>query len=69
MKLRLIDDWKQSYKKYSVIASAAIVGTAGADQIIPELLGVWEPLIPADVYPYFVAVAGTLAIIGRVIKQ
>jgi hypothetical protein len=66
--MRLIDDWKTSYKKYSVIAGAA-VGFTAIDQVLPDLLTVWQPLIPESVYPYAVAVLATATIIGRVIKQ
>jgi hypothetical protein len=67
--MRLIDDWKKSYRKYSVIATAAIIGTTGVDQILPELLGIWEPIIPDGLYPYAVAAVATMGLIGRVVKQ
>jgi hypothetical protein len=67
--MRLIDDWKTSYKKYSVIATAAIIGTTGVDQILPELLGIWESIIPDGLYPYAVATVATMGLIGRVVKQ
>lgn len=68
MKIKLIDDWKTAPKKYSVIAGF-LTGASAVDQALPELLSIWQPLIPEPIYPYVVATLATATIIGRLVKQ
>jgi hypothetical protein len=68
MNIKLVEDWRSAPKKYSVIAGL-LTGASAVDQALPELLSIWQPLIPESVYPYAVALLATATIIGRLVKQ
>lgn len=69
--MRLIKDWRQSWRYYSQVMNLATIGlslTAIADFIM-GLLPIWSPLIEPQAFAILTACTGTLGYIGRVIQQ
>lgn len=69
--MRLIKDWKKSWRYYSQMGAFATLGVslvAIADLGL-GLLPYWESLIDAHYYAVVTAITGSLGYIGRVIQQ
>lgn len=63
--MKLIPDYKQAYKFWSVQLSVA----AGVCGILGAVLPIWVDYIPPEVYSGLAAIAATGAVIGRVLQQ
>lgn len=64
--MRLISDWRRSYKFYSLQVSL-IIALAGFAQL--ELLPLWQPQLPPKAYAAFNSALALLLFIARLIKQ
>lgn len=66
MKLRLISNWKQCWRWYSVQADYIPLAVIGAWQVLPAE---WKSVVP-ETWLLYLAVAGfALGIVGRIIEQ
>ena len=69
--MRLINDWKQSWRYYSQVCSAATISIsliAVADHG-GALLAIWRGYFEPQTYATLTALAGTLGYIGRLLAQ
>lgn len=64
--MKLIEDWKKSWKMYSVHLAVAIALLA---TLQTEILPIWNLAIPEEIYGKVNAVLATLIIIARNLKQ
>jgi hypothetical protein len=64
--MRLINDWRQSYRLYSLQISLVIVLVAFAQL---ELLPLWQPQLSPNAYAAFNSALAVLLFVARLIKQ
>lgn len=65
MKMRLADDIRSLHKKYSVWAFVAIFVVTAAEAAEP----LYQPWVPAYVFPLIVGALAVIGVIARGIKQ
>lgn len=63
--MKLIPEWKMSYKFWSVRLSALAGVFAMAELVLPA----WQGILPPKTFTLLSAIAATGAIIGRVLQQ
>ena len=69
--MRLIKDWRQSWRYYSQIAnfSTIAVSLIAISDLAFGLLPYWQTLIDPEHYAIATAITGSLGYVGRVIQQ
>ena len=69
--MRLIKDWRQSWRYYSQIASMATVAVSliAISDFGLGLLPYWRTVIDPEYYAIATALTGSLGYLGRVIQQ
>lgn len=69
--MKLIPEWKKSFRYYSQMASLATIGVSliALSDIAMGLLPIWRGFIEPEDYMLITAITGTAAFVGRLIKQ
>ena len=63
--MKLVPDWTQAYKWYSVHGALAIAIASGAYALLPSL----QAILPAKLYAVAMLICGLAIIVLRVIQQ